>query len=92
MNVETERLKQFLLDAQLISQEDFNRALKLSEETGKYIGEVLVSESLIEQEKLTKFEAYILGRCLPFCFKRVTNKRDYFFNRIFFNEATGNRQ
>ncbi len=64
MNVELERLKQFLLDAGLINQKDFNRALKLSQENDKYIGEVLVSEGLIEQEKLTKFEAYILG--IPF--------------------------
>ncbi|MEK7664496.1 MAG: GspE/PulE family protein [Patescibacteria group bacterium] len=64
MNVEPERLKKFLLDAELVVEKDFNRALKISQETNKKIGEVLVSEKLIEQEKLTKFEAYLLG--IPF--------------------------
>ncbi len=64
MNVEPERLKKFLLDAELINQKDFERALKLSQENNQSIGEVLVSEGLIDQEKLTKFEAYLLG--VPF--------------------------
>jgi len=64
MNVEPQRLKKFLLDAELISEKDFDRALKISQQTDKNIGDVLVSEKLIEQEKLTKFEAYILG--IPF--------------------------
>jgi len=64
MNIEPQRLKKFLLDAELISKENFEKALKLSQETDKKIGDVLVSEGLIEQEKLTKFEAYLLG--VPF--------------------------
>ena len=64
MNVEPQRLKKFLLDADLISEKDFDEALKLSQKTDKKIGEVLVSEKLIEQEKLIKFEAYLLG--IPF--------------------------
>jgi hypothetical protein len=64
MNVEPQQLKRFLLDAELISQKDFDRALKLSQEKDQEIGEVLVSEGLIEQEKLTKFQAYLLG--IPF--------------------------
>jgi len=64
MNVEPERLKKFLLDAELINQKDFDRAFKKSQETNKDIGEVLVSEKLIEQEKLTKFQAYLQG--IPF--------------------------
>lgn len=64
MNVEPERLKKFLLDAELISQKDFDKALKLSQENNQNIGNVLISEGLIEQEKLTKFEAYLLG--VPF--------------------------
>jgi len=64
VNVEPERLKKFLIDAGLINQKDFDRALKLSQENNKTIGEVLVSEELIDQEKLTKFEAYLLG--VPF--------------------------
>ncbi len=64
MNVESERLRKFLLEAELIDQKNFDRALKLSQENNKNIGEVLVSEGLIEQEKLIKFEAYLLG--VPF--------------------------
>lgn len=64
MNVDPERLKKFLLDAELVGEKDFNRALKISRETNRKIGDVLVSEKLIEQEKLTKFEAYLLG--IPF--------------------------
>jgi len=64
MNVEPERLKKFLIDAELISEKEFDRALKISLQTQKNIGDVLVSEKLIEQEKLTKFEAYLLG--IPF--------------------------
>jgi len=64
VNVEPERLKKFLLDAELVVEKDFDRAMKISQETSKRIGEVLVSEKLIEQEKLTKFEAYLLG--IPF--------------------------
>ncbi|MEK7659021.1 MAG: GspE/PulE family protein [Patescibacteria group bacterium] len=64
MNVEPQRLKKFLLDAGLITEKDFSRASEISEKTGKKIGDVLVAEGLIEQEKLTKFKAYLLG--IPF--------------------------
>ena len=64
MNVEPERLKKFLLDAELIKEKDFDKALKTSQDTNKSVGEILVSEKLIEQEKLTKFQAYLLG--IPF--------------------------
>lgn len=64
MRVEPERLKKFLLDAELITEKDFNRALKISQDTDKDVGDVLVSKKLIDQEKLKKFEAYLLG--IPF--------------------------
>src|SRR5688500_1480521 len=64
MNVEPQRLKKFLLDAELIKEKDFDKALEASLKTRKKIGEVLVSKGLIEQEKLTKFEAYLSG--IPF--------------------------
>ena len=64
MNVEPERLKKFLLDAELIKEKDFDKALKKAEDSNKDIGEVLVSEHIIEQEKLSKFQAYLLG--IPF--------------------------
>jgi type IV pilus assembly protein PilB len=64
MNIEPQRLKKFLLDAELIKEEDFNDALLESQENQKHIGDVLVEKGLIDQEKLTKFEAYLLG--VPF--------------------------
>ncbi len=64
MNVEPERLKKFLLDADLITRKDFSEAEEESKKTGKPIGDVLVREGLIEREKLAKFQAYLLG--IPF--------------------------
>ncbi len=64
MNVEPQRLKKFLVDAELISEEDFNKALATAEKNRQNIGDVLVEEKLIETTKLAKFEAYLLG--IPF--------------------------
>lgn len=64
MDVEPQRLKKFLLDAELIGEKDFDKALKEATETGKRIGDVLVASKLIDQEKLSKFQAYLLG--IPF--------------------------
>lgn len=64
MNIEPQHLKKFLLDADLITEKDFDKSLKKSEETNQKIGDVLVSSGFIEQEKLIKFEAYLLG--VPF--------------------------
>jgi len=64
MDVDPQRLKKFLLDSSLIQEKDFDRALKISQENDEYIGDVLVSEGLIDQERLTKFQAYLLG--VPF--------------------------
>ncbi len=64
MYVEPQRLKRFLLDSNLIKESDFANALDKSEKTGKRLGEVLVEDGLIGQERLTKFEAYLSG--IPF--------------------------
>ena len=64
MNVDPQRLKKFLLDSELISEKDFDKALKLSLSANKKIGDVLVSQGLLDQEKLTKFQAYLSG--IPF--------------------------
>ena len=64
MQVEPQRLKKFLLDAELIKEKDFDRALETSKKTNKKVGEVLVSSGLIDQEKLAKFNAYLAG--IPF--------------------------
>jgi type IV pilus assembly protein PilB len=64
MKVEPQRLKKFLLDANLVSKEQFDKAFEKAEKIKKNIGDVLVSEGFISQEKLAKFEAYLLG--IPF--------------------------
>jgi len=62
--VEPQQLKAFLLDAGLVSAEQFDSALKKAQKTKQKVGDVLVSEGLISQEELIKLEAYILG--IPF--------------------------
>ena len=64
MKVETGQLKAFLLDAGLITGEQFDQAQKKAEDLKRKIDEVLVSDGLITNEELIKLEAYILG--IPF--------------------------
>ena len=64
MKVEPGQLKAFLLDAGLVTKDQFEAALKKAEKTKQKVGDVLVSEGLIIQEELIKLEAYILG--IPF--------------------------
>jgi len=64
MRVEPQQLKNFLLDANLIKEDQFDESLKVSRETEQKIGDVLVSRGLIKHEELAKLEAYILG--IPF--------------------------
>ncbi|TFG35293.1 MAG: hypothetical protein E4H47_01795, partial [Parcubacteria group bacterium] len=64
MRIEPQQLKAFLLDAKLVNEDQFERAKKAAEKNNQKIGDVLVSEGFITQEKLLKLEAYILG--IPF--------------------------
>ncbi len=64
MRVELQQLKSFLLDAGLITEEQFNDVRKKAESTGKKISDILVLEGLISEEELVKLQAYILG--IPF--------------------------
>lgn len=64
MRVEPGQLKAFLLDAGLVTEEQFEKARKKAEQTGRKLGDLLVAEGLISQEELIKLEAYILG--VPF--------------------------
>jgi len=61
MNVEPQRLKSFILDAGLITNVQFDNALKKAKKTKKKVEDVLITEGLINQEDLTKLHAYILG-------------------------------
>jgi len=64
MRVEPQQLKAFLLDAGLIKEDQFEEAYKKAKKTNQKIGDVLISENLVSQEKLIRLEAYILG--VPF--------------------------
>ena len=64
MKVEPQQLKAFLLDAKLVSREQFDKAVEMAEKTKQDVGDVLVSQGLVPQEDLIKMKAYILG--IPF--------------------------
>jgi len=64
MRVETQQLKAFMIDAGLITKEEFDKAQKRAEKKKQKIEDVLVTEGLVTQLELTELEAYILG--IPF--------------------------
>ncbi len=64
MRIESQQLKAFLLDAGLVTAEQFSAAQKKAKKTKQKVGDVLISEGFIKQEELIKLEAYILG--IPF--------------------------
>lgn len=64
MRVEPQQLKAFLIDAGLVTEEQFTRAQKKAQATRQKVGDVLISENIVTQEELIKLEAYILG--IPF--------------------------
>jgi type IV pilus assembly protein PilB len=64
MRVEPQQLETFLLDAGLVTPEQFKKAREKAEKTGQKIGDVLITEGFINQEDFIRLEAYILG--IPF--------------------------
>jgi len=64
MKIDQQQLKAFLLDAKLVTKKQYDDAFKKSEEIKKNIGDVLVSEGLINEEQMASAKAYILG--IPF--------------------------
>lgn len=64
MKIGDEQLKAFLLDAGFVTESDFEKAQEKSQKTGKRLREILISNKIIDEEKLIKLEAYILG--IPF--------------------------
>lgn len=64
MRVEPQQLKAFLLDANLVTEQQFNECLRKSQEANCKIDDVLVSSGRISKEELVKLKAYILG--IPF--------------------------
>ncbi|MGH7240154.1 MAG: ATPase, T2SS/T4P/T4SS family, partial [Candidatus Saccharimonadales bacterium] len=64
LDTNTQRLKKFLTNVELVSEKDFDRVAKKIEDTGENISEALVAEGVIDQEKITKAQAYLAG--VPF--------------------------
>ena len=61
MNVDPQRLRAFMLDADLITKAQFDKALKKAKKTKTKVEDILVFEGLINQEDLARLHAYILG-------------------------------
>jgi len=64
MKVELNQLKKFLIESGLITEKQFERELKKSQENNQKIQDILVLDGLVSQEEITKLEAYLLG--IPF--------------------------
>jgi type IV pilus assembly protein PilB len=64
MRIEPQQLKAFLLDAGLITKNQFEKAQKIAKKSEQKISDILLSQKFISREQLIKLEAYILG--VPF--------------------------
>ncbi len=64
MKVENQQLKAFLLDAKLVTAQQFGEALKIAQKNKQDVENVLLFQGLISKEDLIKMKAYILG--VPF--------------------------
>ncbi|HET8581370.1 MAG TPA: ATPase, T2SS/T4P/T4SS family [Candidatus Paceibacterota bacterium] len=64
MYISDTHLKEFLLDAGLVSKQAFEDAGRKAKENGNSIGEELVSAGVIGEDELRRTQAYILG--IPF--------------------------
>lgn len=64
MKVEKKQLKAFLLDAGLLTKEQFKEVQKIAKESRQNIEDVLIVNNFISQEDLSRLKAYILG--IPF--------------------------
>jgi len=64
MRIENAQLREFVSDSEMIKKEDLEVAFNEAENQGKKLGDVLIEKKLIEEVKLRKLYAYILG--IPF--------------------------
>ena len=64
MHIKDEQLKEFILDAGLVSRAAFEKAEKHAQEEKLSVGEVLVSEGELSDDDLRRVQAYVLG--IPF--------------------------
>lgn len=64
MQVNSQQLKDFVLDAGLVPEYLLNEELAESQKTGRDLGDILLEKKQISEEELRKMYAYILG--IPF--------------------------
>ncbi|MFA5871823.1 MAG: ATPase, T2SS/T4P/T4SS family [Parcubacteria group bacterium] len=64
MRVDNERLKSFILDAGLVPETDVDKAIDVSKQSGKRLGDVLVEQKLMSGNQVRQLYSYILG--VPF--------------------------
>ncbi len=64
MKLDVKRLKAFVLDAELVTEEQFKKVEQIAKANNQAVEDVLVSHSFISQEDLARLKAYILG--IPF--------------------------
>ncbi|MCX6789518.1 MAG: GspE/PulE family protein [Candidatus Gribaldobacteria bacterium] len=64
MTIGLPQLKAFLLDAGLLSEQQFNEAVKIAQQSDKAVEDVLVANQSLNPDDLARLKAYILG--IPF--------------------------
>jgi len=64
MKIEQQQLKAFLLDSELVSKADIEKAEKEAKTSGKKIDDVLLAQKKVSEADITRVKAYILG--IPF--------------------------
>src|SRR3989344_2274070 len=64
MKIEQQQLKAFLLDSELVTKVDIEKAEAEAAESGKKIEDILLGLGKIKEEELARLKAYILG--IPF--------------------------
>ena len=64
MYIEESQLREFITDAGLVSQADFDTAEELAEKKSESVGNILVSEGKITEDDLRRMQAYLIG--IPF--------------------------
>ena len=65
MKADPQQLKAFLLDADLISEQDFERVQKRADASGKTLEDLLVRDGKISQEDLVRL---LIGKPYDFVF------------------------
>src|SRR3989338_3067878 len=64
MRIEQQQLRAFLLDSELVSAADIEKAEKEAGSSGKKIDEILLSQKKVSESDIARVKAYILG--IPF--------------------------